>query len=326
MAVHPARPDLGGGPVPRLGEAADPVAPALLVPDDLSEESLVAPQLPPVLGHAVHLFLAPLEGRLEATHGAHDHAAVDAPGPYLLVLARRVVEGRGQLVGALAVHVPGHGGLGPVLVVRVGAGGRRGEAVLGGGDDDALLRGRDREVGRVRVGGVDEIVPGLLVPLVGLAVQLVEALDEHRGRQLEPDVVRVDHQGEVIVVGVLGVRQQLFDDREQALELGDVGAPEVPVRPVEVAVPVEQRRQRVAHGDARHDGLAEVDVGPVGGHEDAQPTVSGGLRLLAPVIALVVGGGEVREDLVRDERLLWRKRRGIRRRERGLDKRGGSGR
>lgn len=176
-------------------------------------------------------------------------------------------------------------------VVRVGAGGAIGEAVLCGGHDDLLPGGLDGE-GR----GDVEVGPVLADAGVGFGVELVEAADEDGGGELEPDVVRIDEEDEVIFPDFLlsATLRQDIHDIEQTLQLGDVAAAKVPVRPVILLLPVQQRGHGIAEGDGGHDGLAQVDAGLVGGHEDAQAAGGGGVVVpLGSVEVVELGPGHL---------------------------------
>lgn len=76
--------------VPGCAEGLHPLAPQLLFAHDFPDEGLVAPQLPAELGDGVDFLLASPQRVAEGTHGAHDHAAVDAPRADVLEPPRRV--------------------------------------------------------------------------------------------------------------------------------------------------------------------------------------------------------------------------------------------
>ena len=146
------------------------------------------------------------------------------------------------------------------------------EAGLGAGVAGPCTGNNDRLLGR-RNGEIDcdplGCLPLLTDALIRLVVELVISLDEDRGRQLEPNVVCVDQDSQIVVVSVAVVFEELVNGGEPALDLGDTAASEVPPRPVELALPVEEDGHRVAESHCGHDGLAQVDVRRLGGHEDA---------------------------------------------------------
>ena len=271
------------------GQVADPhhLALVFLLAEDHVEDGLVAVVVdlfaPPAAVVVRFRVVAQLlddrfgarEQRPHVGHGTHDQTRIQK-----LLPSRRpwVRTGRDGVVGVAAKHIFGqrrrrerpacHG----VDLVR--------PTPFAGAEDDGLLYAFDFRGS----------AHALFDPLVGLGVDPVVAVDEEVLVKLEPDVVAVHHQYEVLIVFRPQVAQ-VFENPGYLQQMASTPSHTLRHTLVQVFSPSCDYRGGVTEYRAGEEGFAQVDILLGRGYEDVKGLVWWGDRLVGSRGFIAARGG-----------------------------------